>query len=231
LKQYKKALADLNKSLELDPNFTYALGERAMANQVLGFTEQGLADVNAYLKVHPDDMRVYRTKGRLLNNSGRYKEAIAVSTDIIDNLPDSADDYRDRAIAYINIKECRQAIKDATKAIELNSDPESFAIRSWAYEGLKQYDKALADADTAINLQPNHRLALTLKAMILNDTGKPEEGLKVANKAVETNPDYRQAYKIRAAIYKRLGKKELAEADRIKGDGLSSVSTYNIEDQ
>lgn len=55
--------------------------------------------------------------------------------------------FNQRALKYSRSGEYQHAIEDATKAIEIEPSPASFAARGTAYFGLGQYDEARTDLD------------------------------------------------------------------------------------
>lgn len=91
----------------------------------------------------------------------------------------------------------REGREAALKAIEC--DREDF----WGYTALslaelfaKNYELALSTVDDAVRLSPNSADARTVRAIILNFVGNPEEALQEASLAIRHNPNHPDWYLI-----------------------------------
>jgi len=84
------------------------------------------------------------------------QRAIEYLNEAIRLKPDYAAAYRNRGVAYSNLKQYQSAIKDLDEAIRLKPDyAVAYNDRGVAYVFLKQYQSAIKDYDEAIRLKPN----------------------------------------------------------------------------
>ena len=68
----------------------------------------------------------------------------------------NAEHYADRANEYFQLKDCPNAIKDATKSIEYNENSmKGYSIRAMTYMSLDQHDLALGDYKMIHQLKPS----------------------------------------------------------------------------
>ena len=75
LKQYDKALADLNVCLAKDPNNEKQLLSRARIYKSKEMYAESLKDFESYLKLHPDADVIFEERGDILMQTGQYENA------------------------------------------------------------------------------------------------------------------------------------------------------------
>ena len=104
---------------------------------------------------HPAEDHNYQ--GLVLNDKGRYDEAIAEYTKAIEINPNYSTAYTNRGNVYFNhLMEYDLAIADYSKAIELDpNNALAYENRSGVYYTNKQYDLAIADDSKVIMLNPD----------------------------------------------------------------------------
>ena len=59
IKKYEEAIADLNRSLEMDPNGACSFGRRGEVYRMMKKYEEALVDLNKSLKIDPNDVYIY----------------------------------------------------------------------------------------------------------------------------------------------------------------------------
>jgi tetratricopeptide (TPR) repeat protein len=133
LKDHKAAIADLNKSLELNPQYEPALGCRGNEEIEMGDYKGAIDDFNNLLEINPKAQYVFSNRGfakwHLKDNEG----AIADYLKEMETNPKNAYPYLRRGLLYCGLTDYKKAIPDFDKAIEL--DPkygEAFAERGVA---------------------------------------------------------------------------------------------------
>ena len=139
-------------------------------------------------------------RGLLYLHEGDYHPAIC---DIaiqefnyaIEQVPDYADAYNYRGIAYHYIGNYDQAIADYDRAIEIQ--PADFLVynnRGIAYFNKEDYDRAIADLNEAIRLCPGRTMAYLNRGgiyhVMADVTGEYEKALEDYDNAVRLCPNY-----------------------------------------
>ena len=76
LSKYEESLADLTKSLEIDPNNTLALRKCAKIYHNMGRYEESFVDLNKSLEIESKNLCII-TIGEIYHMMERYKEALA----------------------------------------------------------------------------------------------------------------------------------------------------------
>ena len=91
-----------------------------------------------------------------------------------------------------------------------------------AYRDAKQYDKATQVAQQAAQAMPKNKTIQLMLAGQLADTGKPEEGIKLAKAQLNGTPSDRDVDMVLAQIYTRLRRFKEAGDEIDKADALST---------
>jgi tetratricopeptide (TPR) repeat protein len=169
----EKALADINRAIELNPD---NVGEDAYNPYLLSssihyfYTDEilkALSDINFAIELRSDLAEVFSLRGRINGALEKYDDAIADYSKSLSILPDDAYVLNLRGNVYSTMREYDDAIADFSRSISLVSDNANFYInRGYAYanrgyEGiaagnLDDIRRALADIDTALKLDPEN---------------------------------------------------------------------------
>ena len=164
----RRALADLNKAIQLNPDYAWAYGRRGYYYAENGNwpseKDRALADYNKSIQLDPDDAEVYKDRGRLyLWSFDNPNMAIADYTRAINLDPTNALYYYYRAEAYGKIAEFgnrdyTRAIADYTQAIRLDpKDKDNYAERGKAYYYMNDFRNAVTDLEQAIKLWTGYK--------------------------------------------------------------------------
>ncbi len=100
---------------------------------------------------------------------GRWDEAVADFTTVIDLFPEEADGYLERANAHRKAGRSTEALADYQRAIDRNPPPEAYYNRAGLLTDLGRFDDALADYDTVLDLDPDHIDTLINRASLHYD--------------------------------------------------------------
>ncbi len=103
LREYERAVHYFNRSYEVNPKFTYAQLQKAIIlGRELRRYEQSLAEFDAYLDAEPDDPTALLNKGLVLQDNGRFPEALTCLEQYL-TLPQKDDHYDEvvRITAYL----------------------------------------------------------------------------------------------------------------------------------
>ncbi len=118
--EYQKAIASLNKAIELDPGLAVAYSNRGWAYIELGGYDQAVADCTRAIELDPNLALAYSNRGRAFVELGQYEKAVADCNKAIELDPNLALAYSNRGRAYIELGQYEQAIADFDKAMALD---------------------------------------------------------------------------------------------------------------
>jgi tetratricopeptide (TPR) repeat protein len=121
-----------------------------------------IADLTRAISLDPNDPQIYSLRAFAYQQSGNIaardadgKMAVAAATQAIANHP-TANVYNDRAVGYITLNRLQEALADANRAIELDSDrAENLTTRGQIHERMDDHDAAIADYKAALRLNPS----------------------------------------------------------------------------
>lgn len=114
-----KAIADLNKALELDPHDAFVLGDRAQEKLHLNDKTGALADFDAAISMGPAYFFMYSGRAQLRSELKDYAGAIADCNKALPMCPIASDLYVCRGKAFEALGKLAEAHRDLSKAIQL----------------------------------------------------------------------------------------------------------------
>ncbi len=121
---YKRAIADYDKAIQLKPDYVEAYYNRGLA--YVGDPGRAIADYDKAIQLRPDYSDAYANRGLAYYNKGDYDRAIADYDEAIQLAPPGRGGvvYYVRGLAYERKGENDKAVADFKKAIELTSNPD-----------------------------------------------------------------------------------------------------------
>jgi tetratricopeptide (TPR) repeat protein len=131
-------------------------------------------------------------------NSGRFEEAIAIFTSILESSDASDQDRRDaridRGSIYTVVNRFDEAIADFSAAIE--ADPEAASIylsRATAWGRKGDRDRALGDFERALKINPQYAEAYYNRGRLRGALGETEAAIADVSTALRLNPTFSMA--------------------------------------
>ena len=119
----------------------------------------------------------------------------------------TATEYFERGNRFGYEEKYTEAVKEYTKAIELNPEYfEAYGNRGNAYADLGRYKEAIRDYNKVIELNPEGWLAYYNRGDVYADLERYDEAIRDYNKAIEINPNYAKLYYNRGIAYYELEK-------------------------
>ena len=140
----------------------------------------------------------WRAKGYQHGINSEYEEAIKAFTAAIALRPNYEEAYYGRGIAFYEKRLFDKAIKDFSKAIELNSNADIFDIiykanayfnRGNAYFSKNQDDKAISDYSSAIAIDASYFQAYFNRSVVYKRNSQNKKRLDDYNRAITINPN------------------------------------------
>lgn len=155
LGNHQAAIADYDRSIDLNPKFGEAYYNRGRAKTALGKSKAAIADYDRSIDLNPKDTQAYNNRGLERSNSGDNQGAIADFDRVIALDPKDAQAYNNRGLAKFELGNKDGAIADYDRSIALNpkyGDP--YSNRGNAKSARRDNKGAIADYDLAIAIDP-----------------------------------------------------------------------------
>jgi tetratricopeptide (TPR) repeat protein len=114
-----RAMAFLDKAIEVDPGRAEAYSDRARIYVREGRYESALADLNRALEIVPDNYRFLSARGRVYALGGELDRAIADYSRAIELSSPISENYNSRGVAYFDTGSYDLAARDFSKSAEL----------------------------------------------------------------------------------------------------------------
>jgi tetratricopeptide (TPR) repeat protein len=153
LKNYKGALQDLDRAVELNPSLAVTYNNRGDVKSNLYDYKGAIEDYSKAIEFAPDWFEPYANRGIEKNYLENYKEALDDFNKSIKINPIDAISFEGRGYAKDNLEDFKGAIRDYDKAIEINpSYATAYVHRGYAKLDLKQKHEACIDFKKAADL-------------------------------------------------------------------------------
>lgn len=164
LQDYRGAIADYTKAIELNPAYSDVYINRGNA---------------------PAHSNAYYNRGTTKNDLEDYRGAIADYNKSIELNPDFSDAYYNSGQAKYRLQDYQGAIYDYSKAIELKPDFLAYYNRGLNKFNLQDYRGAIADYNKAIELKPDYMQFYFSRGLAKIAIGQKDNGCLDLSKAGE----------------------------------------------
>ncbi|MGB2752504.1 MAG: tetratricopeptide repeat protein [Pyrinomonadaceae bacterium] len=155
---FEKAVADLSKIIELDPNNVEGYKLRAAAYSSVsgvGGIDMAIRDLTSAIDLEPKDADTLQQRGALFLRKKDIDRAVADISKAISIDPNNGDAYVSRAEIFVKSKKHDKAIEDFSKALSLRPEnAKALEGRGMSYLELKNFDSAIADFTKCIAVDP-----------------------------------------------------------------------------
>jgi tetratricopeptide (TPR) repeat protein len=158
---YKGALADYNRAIELNPNYAIAYNNRGELKAWRLDDKQGaLADFNRAIQINNNYADAYQGRAELKSSIQDRQGALADYNRAIQLNPTAENAYKGRAdLKYWDFQDYKGALADYNRVIQLNPNYSGYAFGRLVFikiEKLNDFQGALADYNQLIQRSPKY---------------------------------------------------------------------------
>ena len=232
LKSYDLALADCNKSLELNSRSLKAYTARGIIYRDKDLVDLSLADFNSAVELAPMAATAYANRGLAWRKKGNMRAALADTNKAVDlDSKGETNAYLGRGWVYVAVKEYRKALDDVNMYISNHSnDWRGYSARASLYEQEGKYGLSIQDLNKAIGLNYQNEDKLYLRrGQVYLAKKEHEKALDDFNTYISYHSGEGLGYVNRARLYEEEGKYDLSIEDKTKVIDLNptSAEAYN----
>ena len=229
VKEYQKAIDNINKAIALDEQ---AADERlyfgrATALYQLKKHKEALPDFLKAAALNPKNAQAWYYAGLVEFENEAWDRAIAHFTQAIESDYLMIDAYNDRGSAKRMKDDLEGAERDYSKAVLSKPGSKIYLNNRGSVRTLlKKYDKAIEDFSTIIALDSKDFMAYNNRGNAYFENEQYEEAEKDFSKSISINPKYAYAWNNRSAVRFKLKKYAEAETDAAKAISLNKDYGY-----
>lgn len=231
---YGNAEINLNKAIEIDPNFYYSYKVLADIYFEQRDTGKALSFAQKAVSLGSSDASNYNELGLLLMRLERYAEALTYLKKAVSLDPDNADYIYSLGSVYRDNKMVDQAISEYNKVRMLKNDypnlhndlADIYLNLGRTEEALSEYRQEIKYCREKLKNSPNDSTALNNYAYALSGIGESGKAQEIAEGLVSSYPRYREAYLTLSRIYEKMNKHDLALKSLEKAKQLSGGEEF-----
>ena len=154
---YRKAIAELNKALSLQPRHYWSAMQKGICRMELGEYAQAIGDFGTCIGLWPEHPWGYFNRGYVLDCTGMKLDAVNDYTAALERDPRFVAALVNRGLARVELKEYKGALSDFGQALASGDqgDASLHAGRGIALEALGRHAEADAAFQQAFTLAPH----------------------------------------------------------------------------
>jgi tetratricopeptide (TPR) repeat protein len=200
---YKDAIEQFTKAIDLQPDFADAYIIRANAYEKLNMLKEAAEDYDRASTFLSNNNVVYYQAARLNYMLGEYQKAIDKADASILLKKTNPDGYVIKAKSLMALGRYEEALATCNTALTLKETAENFYLRGLINVQLGRSSAAEEDFIKTVGKDPRHVDAYVSLAELRLQLDKIPFALNHVNTAIGLDPNNRRAYLIRSKIYIR----------------------------
>jgi serine/threonine protein kinase/Tfp pilus assembly protein PilF len=210
-----RAVAELNRALELNPRHYWSYLQRGLCHLELGNQTLAVADASVCIGLWPELPLGHFNRGYCLEKAGQRAEAIDDYTAALEHDPHLVPAWRNRGMARLELRHYGPALADLDRVVALGgADAAVLAGRGVALEGLRRHPEADAAFEAALARAPKGPNAEALRIRWVYGFAVserlPERAGKAFDEVLSQQPRHPQALYGRAMLLARQGREREA---------------------
>jgi tetratricopeptide (TPR) repeat protein len=200
---YKDAIEQFTKAIDLQPDFSDAYIFRANAYEKLDMLKEAAEDYDRASTFLSNNTIVFYQSARLNYLLGEYQKAIDKADASILLKKTNPDGYVVKSKSLMALGKYEEALATCNTALTLKETAENFYLRGLINVELGRFNAAEEDFVKTVGKDPRHVDAYISLADLRLQLDKVQFALNHVNNAIGLDPDNRRAYLIRSKIYIR----------------------------
>lgn len=211
---FRMALPDLDRALDLNPNESGAYMMRGIANRELARIDEAIRDFNRALLLGPKSARLHYLRADAYESTGWYDRAIKGYNRALELAPAMVKAYKGRGYSHLQFENLDEAIEDFSMVLSIEPDCAiSYNSRGVAYSKKGDFDRALQDLQRALSLDPHYVSAYLNRGIVNKKKGAVGQALNDYAMTLELDPECIEAYLNRGELLRELSRYDQAVSD------------------
>ena len=224
--QYRAAIDDFNRAVQLSPEYAPLYNNRGNALLVLGAPREAMKDFDRAIVLAPGYSAAFANRASAQLRLGANDRALADYSRAIELSPQSVSALNGRGLVHLAADRPYAAIRDFGRAVTLDARfTAGYRNRATAKTAIDRIEDVIEDLSRAIAFDPKASDNYVSRAEAYLTAGNPASALKDFNKAIELSPRSAVAYAGRGLAAARAEANEDAFADLAKSIELDPKLT------
>ncbi len=198
---YKDAIDQFSKAIDLQPDFANAYLARANAYEKLNMLKEASQDYDRASTFLSNNTDVFYQGARLNYLLGEYQKAIEKADASIFLKKTNPDGYVVKAKSLMALGRYEEAMATCNIALTLRETTENFYLRGLINVKLGRFSAAEEDFIRTVGRDPRHVDAYISLAELRLQLDKIQFALNHINNAIGLDPNNKKAYLVRSKIY------------------------------
>ena len=198
---YKDAIEQFTKAIDLQPDFSKAYLARANAYEKLDMLKEAAEDYDRASTFLSRNTDIFYQSARLNYLLGEYQKAIDKADISINLKKTNPDGYVIKAKSLKALGRYEEAMTTCNTALTLKETAENFYLRGLINVELGRFSAAEEDFIKTVGRDPRHVDAYISLADLRLQLDKLQFALNHVNSAIGLDPNNRKAYLVRSKIY------------------------------
>jgi tetratricopeptide (TPR) repeat protein len=198
---YKDAVEQLSRALELEPDMNKAYLARAEAYEHMGMIREAAGDydrASTFLEKKPD---VFYNAGRLYFTLEEYEKSLDRLDKAIAIKRNYVEPYLEKTKVLLAMGRYEEALKVSDLALTLKESSENYYYHGMVQMKLGNLESAESDFNKAVTEDRRNAMALRALADVRIQLSKTDFALQSINSAIQLEPDNVEGYVIRSKAY------------------------------
>lgn len=185
---YDEAIDELEKALDVDPNFVLARNNLDIVLKKTGRLEEKVERLARSIKSDPYEEEKILELAETYRKLNRYSQSIIFYRKVIDSNPRSFEAHYGLGMTLKLLGKYDDALEEMKKALDIKMSPEVYRVFGEIYFNKGVIDLAIKSFEESIRLDPSSAEGHFLLGFALGEKGKTTESLESVRKAIELNP-------------------------------------------
>jgi tetratricopeptide (TPR) repeat protein len=185
-----EAIVELQKALEINPDFAEARNILGNALRQSGRVEKAMQQYQEALRLKPDYAEAHNNLGVVLLQSGRVSEAMNQCEQALRLKPDYAEAHYNLGNALLQAGRTAEAMEQYEQAVRLKPDyAEAHSNLGVVLQQAGRIPEAIAQYEESLKLDPDNLGAHYNLGVALEQSGRIEEAIQQYQETLRLNPD------------------------------------------
>jgi tetratricopeptide (TPR) repeat protein len=185
---YREAIEELEKALQLNPNFVLARNNLEIILRKTGRLEEKVEQLSRSIEQDPHDEKQILELANTYVKLNKHSHAIVYYKKVLDANPDSYDAHFGLGTTLKHLGKHDDALDEMNQALEIRSTHEVYRTLGEIYLRKGVVDMAIRNLQEALTLDDLSAETYFLLGFALGEKGRAQESIEAVKKAIALNP-------------------------------------------